>query len=68
MVTVKKKKQMKAIRARHETCNDHFKAWRILQGKFCYGRQRHGNCAVANITQMMLVEGHPLFKIIDIEI
>ena len=59
------KAKMKAIRTCHETCNVCFKAWRVLQGKFRHGRQHHGDCfrAVNNITQMMLVEGHPLFEI-----
>ena len=52
-------------RARHETCNRRLKQFRCLTTTFRHDLGKHSACfhAVANITQIMIENGHPLFEV-----
>lgn len=55
-----------AVMSRHETVNRRFKQFKILQQVYRHSLQKHPMIvhAVANVTQMMLKNGHPLFSVI----
>ena len=52
-------------RARHETCNRRLKQFRAIGDKFRHNINKHGVCfhAVANVTQLMIENGQPLFDV-----
>lgn len=54
------------IMSRHETINGRLKSFRILGQVFKHSLQKHPMIvsAVANVTQLMLQNGHPLFSVI----
>ncbi len=51
-------------RARHETVNRRFKQFSVLGTRFRHDKSLHSVCfhAVANLTQLMLSHGEPLFS------
>jgi hypothetical protein len=55
----------KKIMARHETINARLKAFRVLSTPFRHDIDLHETCfyAVANIVQLMILNGHPLFDV-----
>ena len=55
----------KVVRARHETVNRRFKQFRILEQVFRHRLTRHGIVfwAVANLTQLAIDDGLPLFQV-----
>jgi hypothetical protein len=55
----------KRIMARHETINRRLKLFKVLKEPFRHELTLHPKCfyAVANITQLMLVNGEPLFHV-----
>lgn len=55
------------IRARHESANGRLKNFAVLQSKFRHKLSLHSICfhAVANVVQITIESGHPLFKIIE---
>lgn len=58
--------KMKAdARARHETVNRRFKHFFVLGHRFRHPLSRHSACfrAVANLTQLMIQNGEPLFDV-----
>jgi hypothetical protein len=57
--------QQKKIMARHETINRRLKQFSILTVPFRHELNKHPTCfhAVANITQMMIMNGEPLYEI-----
>jgi len=57
--------QQKKIMARHESINARIKAFKIVGGTFRHAVDKHQSCfyAVANIVQLMLLNGHPLANI-----
>ena len=61
----KHKKQMALARARHETVNRRFKQWQCLQQRWRHDRNKHKEVfiAVASLTQIEIVNGHPLFQV-----
>ena len=56
----------KAIMARHETVNHRVKQFRVLQICFRHDVAKHQMCfyAVCNLTQLMLVNGEPLYEVV----
>lgn len=56
---------IKRILARHETVNKRLKVFEVLNQPFRHPRYRHPQCmhAVANVVQMMLQNGEPLFSV-----
>lgn len=58
-------KQHKLIMSRHETVNRRLKQFRILKQEFRNSIEKHPIVfhAVANITQLTLMNGHPLFSV-----
>lgn len=54
------------VRARHETVNRRFKQFGILEHVFRHRLQRHGVVvwAIANITQIGIEDGTPLFQVV----
>lgn len=58
-------RQKSVVRARHETINRRFKQWGILKEVYRHPLETHGAVfrAVANITQLMIREGEPLFDV-----
>lgn len=58
-------RQMATVRARHETVNERFKQWGALKRVFCHDLQLHSNVfqAIANITQLGIRNGEPLFDV-----
>ena len=58
-------RQKAAVRARHETVNKRFKDWMVLERRFRHELHTHGHVlrAVANITQLMMNSGEPLFQV-----
>lgn len=57
--------QMATVRARHETVNKRFKQWGALKRVFRHDLQLHSNVfrAIANITQLSIRNGEPLFDV-----
>lgn len=55
----------KSIMARHETVNKRLKIFNVLNTAFRHNRELHPRCfhAIANITQLMLENGEPLFTV-----
>ena len=53
-------------RARHETVNRRIKQFAIARQRFCHKLSRHSCCfhAVANLTQLMIERGEPLFDVL----
>lgn len=58
------KEDIKRIRARHETVNRRMKQFFVLGHKFRHPLSRHSSCfhAVANLNQIMIANGEPLFS------
>jgi hypothetical protein len=57
--------QKSLARARHETANARFKMWSVLQERYRHNKESHGDVfnAIANITQLSIQNGEPLFQI-----
>ena len=57
--------EMGEARARHETCNNRFKKWMVLQVRFRQQIDLHETCftAVVVITQLQIQYGQPLFYV-----
>ena len=55
----------KTIMARHETVNKRVKQFRVLQNCFRHAVDKHQICfyAVCNLTQLMIMNGEPLYQI-----
>ena len=53
------------VRARHETCNGRFKKWGVLKNCYRHDLAKHGVCfrAIANLTQVAIENGEPLFSV-----
>ncbi len=53
------------IMARHETVNKRIKQFKILKHRYRHGLEKHPSVfhAVANLTQLMIENGHPLFSV-----
>jgi hypothetical protein len=58
-------RQKAAVRARHETANKRFKQWNILNERYRHRLSDHSAVfhAIANITQMSILNGEPLFSV-----
>lgn len=58
-------RQKSMVRACHETINRRFKQWNVLANRYRHKRTSHGAvfCAVANITQLAMWNGEPLFDV-----
>lgn len=58
-------KQCGILRARHETVNRRLKQFFVLGHRFKHNVTLHSVCfhAVANVTQLLIESGHPLFKL-----
>jgi hypothetical protein len=58
-------RQKVAVRARHETANKCFKQWNILNERYRHRLSDHSAVfhAIANITQMSILNGEPLFSV-----
>jgi len=63
----KSKAQQKLYMARHETVNRRLKQFSVLSSTFRHSLHKHPSCfyAVVNITQLMILNGHPLYDIDD---
>ena len=62
--TQKRKKLL--VRTRPETCNKHFKNWRVLSELFCHlSNILHGRIfrSIVAITQLQFEHGNPLFQV-----
>lgn len=59
------RKQYGIVRARHETVNRRFKQFFVLEHRFRHNVSLHSICfhAVANVTQLIIENGHPLFNL-----
>ena len=57
------------VQAQHATCNGCFKRWGILKQKFQHNLTKHGSCfcAIANITQMTIINREPLFPVLYVD-
>jgi hypothetical protein len=57
--------QKSLARARHETANGKFKKWGALQQKYRHRLETHSSVflAIANITQLSIKNGEPLFQV-----
>lgn len=55
--------QQQRVRNCHESCNNRFKTWGCLRGRFRHCVTKHQMCfyAVAIITQLEIQNGYPLF-------
>lgn len=63
--TANNHQQHTLIMARHETVNKRLKQFNILRYPFRHARDKHPMAlhAVANLTQLMIQNGHPLFSV-----
>lgn len=63
--TVENARLQKQIMARHETLNGRLKSFAILTQPYRHDKETHRSCfyAVANIVQLMLLNGEPLYDI-----
>ena len=59
------RRQQKLIMSRHETVNSRLKSFNVLNSSFRHKLTKHPLCfhAVVNLTQLMILNGSPLFQI-----
>ena len=58
------------VRVQHETLNGRFKQWGVLRDRYRHNLSKHGQYfrAIANMTQIAIENGEPLFSVTYIDL